>query len=68
MTAQKDQIVVFGQLLGNIVLLLCLIKEFIKADGSFDCVILTNDKKAFVTEGLKDSFSLKNREYEIIIV
>lgn len=43
-------------------------KEFIKADSSFDCVILTNDKKAFVTEGLKDSFSLKNREYEIIIV
>ena len=43
-------------------------KEFIKADGSFDCVILTNDKKAFVTEGLKNGFSLKNREYEIIIV
>ena len=31
-------------------------KEFIKAE------------KAYVTEGLKNSFSLKNREYEIIIV
>lgn len=40
-------------------------KEYIKTDGSFDCIILTEDNKAFITEGLKDSFSLKNSDYEL---
>lgn len=40
-------------------------KEYIKSDGSFDCIILTEDNKAYITEGIKDSFSLKNSDYEI---
>ena len=43
-------------------------KEYIKTDGSFDCIILTKDNKAYITEGLRDSFSLKNSDYEINIV
>ena len=43
-------------------------KEYIKTDGSFDCIILTEDNKAYITEGLRDSFSLKNSDYEINIV
>ena len=43
-------------------------KEYIKTDGSFDCIILTEDNKAYITEGIKDSFSLKNSDYEINIV
>lgn len=43
-------------------------KEYIKTDGSFDCIILTEDNKAYITEGIKDSFSLKNSDYEIKIV
>ena len=43
-------------------------KEYIKTDGSFDCIILTEDNKAYITEGIKDSFSLKNSDYEINVV
>lgn len=43
-------------------------KEYIKTNGGFDCIILTEDNKAYITEGLRDSFSLKNSDYEINIV
>ena len=43
-------------------------REFIAADGSFDCVILTADKKAYITEGLTDSFTLSNTEYETAVI
>lgn len=43
-------------------------KEYIKTNGSFDCIILTEDNKAYITEGIKDSFSLKNSDYEINVV
>lgn len=40
--------------------------EFCREHTDFDCVILTNDKKAYVTKGLKESFSLADGNYELV--
>ena len=43
--------------------------EFIKNKcGDMDFIILTADKKAYITKGIEESFSLKNSEYEITVV
>lgn len=42
--------------------------EFIKSRGGFDCIILTKDKKAYITKGIEDSFIIKNEEYEKLII
>lgn len=43
--------------------------EFVKNKcKDVDCVILTSDKKAYVTEGIRDSFDLSSGEYEIKII
>ena len=43
--------------------------EFIKNKcGDMDFIILTADKKAYITKGIEESFSLKNSEYEITFV
>ena len=43
--------------------------EYCRANDGFDCVILTEDKTAYVTEGLADSFSLTgDGEYEKVII
>lgn len=43
--------------------------EFIKNKAAdVNCVILTADKKAYITEGIKDSFDLSSGEYEIKII
>ena len=43
--------------------------EFIKNKcGDMDFIILTADKKAYITKGIEESFSLKNSEYEKLII
>ena len=43
--------------------------EFIKNNcGNMDFIILTADKKAYITKGIEESFSLKNKEYEKLII
>lgn len=43
--------------------------EFIKNKcEDVDCVILTADKKAYISEDIKDSFKLTDKEYEIKII
>ena len=43
--------------------------EFIKNKcDDMDFIILTADKKAYITKGIEESFSLKNSEYEKLII
>ena len=41
-------------------------KEYIKTHTDFDCIILTSDKKAYITPGLKDSFKLNDSDYKLL--
>lgn len=42
------------------------VAEYIKTHTDFDCIILTADKKAYITPGLKDSFKLNDSDYQIL--
>lgn len=43
--------------------------EFIKNKcKDIDCIILTADKKAYITKGIDDSFTLQNDKYEKVII
>ena len=40
-------------------------KEIINALDSVDCVIVTKDKRIYVSEGIKDNFKIESKEYKI---
>lgn len=42
--------------------------QFCKTHSGFDCVILTADKKAYVTKDLKDNFSLSVKSYDVVVI